>query len=75
MGSHCVGYIYKVVDEQNRRNFLIYLTEKGVTEAEESLELEKGFWDVFLSDFSIDEIIEMQKLLAKLENNIRQFKK
>ena len=44
------GYIYKVVDESNRRNFKIHLTKEGYKITKESLEVkEKILQKVFLN--------------------------
>lgn len=60
------GYITKERDEQNRRNYNLYLTPKGRELAEKSLMTQERYWNDLLSKFTPEEISTLNQLLAKM---------
>lgn len=60
------GYITKERDEQNHRNYNLYLTPKGRELAEKSLMTQERYWNDLLSKFTPEEISTLNQLLAKM---------
>ena len=61
------GYVEKRRDEENRRNYLLYLTPAGTAAAEQSLLLQKGYWENLLQDLTAEEKTTLNALLEKKE--------
>ena len=59
------GYVYRQVDEEDRRAYKVYLTEKGKEMRGVVLEKLLVFVDTLLSDFAPDEKEEFRQLLQK----------
>lgn len=66
------GYVEKRRDEQNRRNYLLYLTPAGTAAAERSLLLQGGYWDHLLQALTPEEQASLNDLLEKLERRASQ---
>lgn len=61
------GYVEKRRDEQNRRNYLLYLTPAGTEAAEKSLLIQGSYWEYLLQDLTAEEKTILNSLLAKIE--------
>lgn len=59
-------------DEQNRRNYLLYLTPEGTEAAEQSLLRQGNYWEHLLQDFTEEEKSTLNYLLEKLERRAGQ---
>ena len=68
-----MGYVEKRRDEQNRRNYLLYLTPEGTAAAEQSLLLQGSYWEHLLQDFTEEEKSTLNFLLEKMEHRASQF--
>ena len=66
------GYIVKERDEQNRRNYNLYLTPAGRELAEQSLMVQEKYWNGLLTDFTQEEISVLNQLLARMERHASQ---
>jgi DNA-binding MarR family transcriptional regulator len=64
------GYIEKRRDEDNRRNYLLYLTEQGSKAASESLNRQADYWMKIMRTFTPEEMQELNHLLERMEKNI-----
>lgn len=62
--------IYRIVDESNRRNFKLYLTEEGKELLKENAELQLDFWGNCLDVFGQSELEQFKTYLERLEKNI-----
>lgn len=62
--------IYRIIDESNRRNFKLYLTEKGKELFKENAELQLEFWEESLDIFDQYELEQFKTFLERLEKNI-----
>lgn len=60
------GCITKQRDEQNRRNYNLYLTPDGEALAEKSLTIQHDYWTKLLEDFTHEEIEILNTLLNKM---------
>ena len=67
-----MGYVEKRRDEQNRRNYLLYLTPEGTAAAEQSLLLQGSYWEHLLQDFTEEEKSTLNFLLEKVERRASQ---
>lgn len=61
------GYISKERDEQNRRNYNLYLTPAGRDIAEQSMMIQKDYWEMLLDGFTPEEAATLNQLLARME--------
>lgn len=61
------GYVEKRRDEQNRRNYMLYLTPAGEAVAEHSLRFQQAYWQHILQDLTFEETTQLNELLEKLE--------
>ena len=61
------GYITRERDEQNRRNYNLYLTPRGRELAEQSLLVQGRYWDTLLEEFTPEEADTLNHLLARME--------
>ncbi|SHI83607.1 DNA-binding transcriptional regulator, MarR family [Dethiosulfatibacter aminovorans DSM 17477] len=62
--------IYRIVDESNRRNFKLYLTEDGKELLEKNEGLQMEFWEKSLEIFDQNELEQFKSFLERLEDNI-----
>lgn len=60
-------YVEKRRDEQNRRNYLLYLTPAGTEAAEKSLSIQGSYWEYLLQDLTAEEKTILNSLLVKME--------
>lgn len=67
-----VGYVEKKRDEENRRNYLLYLTPAGRITAEKSLSIQGDYWSGLLQDLSSQETDELNRMLEKMEIRARR---
>lgn len=68
-----IGYVEKRRDEENRRNYLLYLTPKGTAVAEQSLQLQKNYWEHLLQELTEEEKVTLNVLLKKLESGVSHY--
>ena len=61
------GYIVRRINEKNRRNFKLYLTEKGRDLAEKSFRIQFEYWNNLIYDFTEQEIETLKRLLKRIE--------
>lgn len=61
------NYVEKRRDEQNRRNYNLYLTSQGVEITERSLSVQGEYWNLLLKDFSEEEVLVLNRLLERME--------
>lgn len=66
------GYIEKKRNEQNRRNYNIFLTDKGREMAECSLSMQLDYWTKLIQDFPPDEVAILNSLLEKMDARSRE---
>lgn len=66
-------YVKKVRNEENRRNYNLYLTPKGLEITEYSLTLQGKYWNRLLQGISPEEIIVLNTLLQKMERQALDF--
>lgn len=66
------GYVEKKRDEENRRNYRLYLTPEGERTAEKSLSIQENYWNCLLEDLTPEETGMLNRLLGKMELRARQ---
>ncbi|MGI5933941.1 MAG: MarR family winged helix-turn-helix transcriptional regulator [Lawsonibacter sp.] len=66
------GYVEKRRDEENRRNYLLYLTPAGTEAAERSQMLQRVYWEDLLQDLTAEEKSTLNTLLEKMERRAAQ---
>ncbi|MCQ1536624.1 MarR family transcriptional regulator [Methanosarcina sp. KYL-1] len=64
------GYVYRQVDEDDRRAYKVYLTEKGKEMRGVVLEKLVAFVDTLLSDFTSEEKEDFRQLLQKASRKL-----
>lgn len=64
------GYVYRQVDEADRRAYKVYLTDKGKEMRGVVLEKLLAFVDSLLSDFTPEEKVEFRHLLKKASRKL-----
>lgn len=62
------GCIRKERDEQNRRNYNLYLTPAGRELAEKSLMMQEKYWNSLLAGFTPEEVAMLNQLLSRMEH-------
>lgn len=67
------GMIRKEVDEANRRNFKVFLTEAGRLKAEESLRAQERYWKTVLKPLGENGTDLLNDLLRQLQDSIGAF--
>ncbi|AIO19495.1 HTH-type transcriptional regulator SarZ [Candidatus Izimaplasma bacterium HR1] len=65
------GYLFLSVDQEDKRNKLVRLTEKGKAFLPGMFKISKGLYNIQYKDFSLDEKLVLKSLLAKLLNNFK----
>ena len=65
------GFIERVRDEDNRRNFLLYLTPSGRSLAEKSLQLQSEYWERISEEFTPDQWESLARLLEHLLGSLQ----
>lgn len=66
------GYVYRKVDESDKRMMRVYLTPEGHKLAKEARNFIDEFTRELFSDFSIDEVRIMRHLFTKMLNNLKK---
>lgn len=69
------GYIEKKIDEKNRRNLNVFLTDAGRIVAEKGLAIQGDYWGTLIEPFTPEEITTLNSLLLKMENSINTWQK
>ena len=64
------GYVYRQVDEEDRRAYKVYLTDKGKEMREVVLKKLLAFVDPLLSDFTAEEKEVFRQLLQKASRKL-----
>lgn len=67
------GMIRKEIDEANRRNFKVFLTEAGRLKAEESLTAQERYWKTVLKPLGENGTELFNDLLRQLQDSISAF--
>lgn len=67
------GMIRKEVDEANRRNFKVFLTEAGRLKVEESLAAQERYWKTVLKPLGENGTELFNNLLRQLQDSISAF--
>lgn len=67
------GMIWKEVDEANRRNFKVFLTEAGRLKAEESLRAQERYWKTVLKPLGEKGIEIFNDHLRQLQDSISDY--
>lgn len=66
------GYVYRKVDESDKRMMRVYLTPEGHNLADEARIFIDEFTKELFSDFSEDEVVTMRHLINKMVNNLKK---
>jgi len=66
------GYVYRKVDENDKRVMRVYLTPEGQNLAVEARNFIDEFTRELFSDFTLDEVSSMQHLIDKMLSNLRK---
>ena len=66
------GCIIKKRDEENRRNYNLYLTPSGRDLTEKSLMIQEKYWNRLLKEFTPEEVDTLNQLLARMERQASQ---
>ena len=67
-----MGCIIKKRDEENRRNYNLYLTPSGRDLTEKSLMIQEKYWSRLLKEFTPEEVDTLNQLLARMERQASQ---
>lgn len=69
------GCVCKQRDEENRRNYNLYLTPQGKALAEKSREIQEEYWRQLSGGLSEEEVAALGKLLKKMGDYAYHIKK
>ena len=69
------GLLHKEVDENDRRNFKLYLTDKGKSEVEKSMKIQSETWVNCMEDITYEEKVVLRNTLIKLYDNLCKYSK
>lgn len=69
------GFIVRHIDPDNRRSFIINITEAGIEKATESLSIQYAVWDKIFDNFTKKELKSLSYLSRKVNKNIEILRK
>lgn len=69
------GFIVRHIDPDNRRSFIINITEAGIEKAKESLSIQYAVWDKIFDNFTKKELQSLSYLSRKVNKNIEILRK
>lgn len=64
------GYIVKHIDPDNRRSFIVNITNSGRAKANESLDIQYAVWNTIFMNFTKKELQTLNYLSEKVNKNI-----
>ncbi|MYL32289.1 MarR family transcriptional regulator [Pontibacillus yanchengensis] len=68
------GFITRSLYEEDRRSLKLYLTENGKQLGDEVIPIAEQFNDVVCDGISNDELMELERILNKMNKNVDQHK-
>ncbi|MGB3907736.1 MAG: MarR family transcriptional regulator [Methanomethylovorans sp.] len=64
------GYVYRVIDPDNRRAYKVFLTEQGIEMEHILLAVSKDMNDILLEDFTEEEKLAFRNMIQRAGTNI-----
>ncbi|MFX0170900.1 MAG: MarR family winged helix-turn-helix transcriptional regulator [Candidatus Hodarchaeota archaeon] len=68
-----IGHVKRVHSEEDRRNILIYLTEKNIKLQDKYVEVSLDMIKLYYSGFSVEEIDLFEAFLDRILNNLESY--
>ncbi|QSS98801.1 MarR family transcriptional regulator [Pontibacillus sp. ALD_SL1] len=66
------GYIYRAHPKEDRRSLMLFLTDSGKELGEQVIPVAEEFNDIVCKGISSDELIELERLLTKINQNVQE---